>query len=157
MIRINFLLLSIIAVFSSCGQNKTEEVIINQDGKIINQTENNGENDNDKNVSSDRIINKFYENQTDIKELDKLMSFRFYQKTPYSKFKESMIQKNIEFGKLIEKKITKTEFSEDNNAISVKLNVTYENETTIEKIVLIRETEKSIYKIFEYDLEIISE
>ena len=96
-------LLIFIITLSSCAQNKTEEITTDSNGNIIERKEITNEKELVK--TSEEILEEFYKNQNDIKSLDKLISFRLYQKTPYVKFKETMETKNKVCGKLIEKKI----------------------------------------------------
>ena len=88
--------------------------------------------------------------QEKIEELDKCMSFRFYQKTPYSKFKEIMASKNKLCGKFITKKVIETEYSPDKKAVRYKIQATYETKNTVEQIIMIKESEQSKFEIFEY-------
>jgi hypothetical protein len=137
---------------SACAQNKTEEVIeeITRDsnGKIISTTI--VKKDKGNVLSAEEVLNQFYNNQEKIEELDKCMSFRFYQKTPYSKFKEIMASKNKLCGKFITKKIIETEYSPDKKAVRYKIQVTYETKNTVEQIIMIKESEQSKFEIFEY-------
>ena len=148
-----FTLLILIITFSSYCQNKKEEVITeivtDSNGKVISKSTNKKE----KIRTSDEVLNAFYDNQTNIKALDKMISFRFYQKTPFIKFKEVMETKNKVCGKLIEKKVVEKEFSEDKKAIRYKLLVSYEKKKTVEQVVMIRESENSGFEIFDYNIK----
>ncbi len=144
-------LLIFIITLSSCAQNKTEEITTDNNGNIIVRKEITNEKELVK--TSEEILEEFYKNQNDIESLDKLISFRSYQKTPYVKFKETMETKNKVCGKLIEKKIVEKEFSEDKKAIRYKILVNYEKKKTIEQIVMIKETENSNFLIFDYNIK----
>jgi hypothetical protein len=144
-------LLIFIITLSSCAQNKTEEITTDSNGNVIERKEITNEKEVVK--TSEEILEDFYKNQNDIKSLDKLISFRLYQKTPYVKFKETMETKNKVCGKLIEKKIVEKEFSEDKKAIKYKIFVNYEKKKTIEQIVMIKETENSNFQIFDYNIK----
>lgn len=87
--------------------------------------------------------------------MDKLISFRFYQKSPYVKFKETMETKYKLCGKYIDKEIVETEYSADKRAVRLKLNVKYEKKNTIEQIVLIKESENSNFEVFEYNIKVV--
>ncbi len=103
----------------SCAQSKSEEtvkdVIVNNKGKIISKET--ISNYKKKPFTAEEILTKFYNNQKDIDELEELISFRFYQKTPYIKFKEIMELKNNLCGEFISKKILETEYSDDKKAV----------------------------------------
>jgi len=82
-----------------------------------------------------------------------LISFRFYQKSPYYKFKDILKEKNKSCGKFIEKTLLKTETSEDNKSICYVYNVTYQNIKTLEEIVLIKESENDSFQVFTYNIK----
>lgn len=148
-----FLLLSI--TLNSCAQNKSEEIIEEV------RTDSNGNIISKKIISKDKnsilnyeeVLEKFYLNLKNIDELDKLISFRFYQKSPYVKFKETMKAKYKLCGEFIDKKIVETEYSADKKAIRLILNVKYKKKNTIEQIILIKESDNSNFEIFEYDIK----
>ncbi len=146
LIIIYFLLFTL----SSCGQNEIKETIVNANGKIISKTD-----IDNKTVekSPEEILNVFYNNQNDVKELDKLMSFRFYQNTPYNKFKETMQAKYQYCGELAEKTITETEYSDDKKTITFFLKVKYQKVNTTEKIVMIKESDNDNFQILKYDIK----
>ncbi|UOX34837.1 hypothetical protein LXD69_04835 [Flavobacterium sediminilitoris] len=112
------------------------------------------ENSNDNNkLTPEEIINYFYENIENPEKLDNIISFRFYQKTPYNRFKEIIIFKNNHFGKLIEKNIIKTEYSDDGISISYFIKVKYENLEANEQIIMIKESKKDNFSIYEYNVK----
>lgn len=151
--KINFLLF-IILLFSSFShsQNKSGEVTVDNEGNVIHETETNS--DIEKHRTSEEILKEFYFNQNNIKYLAKLISFRFYQKTPYVKFKETMEAKYKLCGKLINYKLIETEYSEDKNAVRYKLEVKYEKKNTVEQIILFKESASSDYEVYEYNIKI---
>ena len=157
--RINQILLILLLSFAinSCAQNKSEEiieeVITDSNGKIISK--NIISKDKKRTLNSEDVLEKFYSNRKNIDELDKLISYRFYQKSPYVKFKEGMETKYKLCGEFIDKEIVETEYSADKKAVRLKLNVKYEKKKTIEQIVLIKESENSDFNIFEYNIKIV--
>jgi hypothetical protein len=102
-------------------------------------------------LTSEEVLDRFYLN---IEKLDNLISFRFYQKTPYVKFKETMKEKYNICGEFIDKKIIETEYSAEKNAVRFKLEVKYKNKNTIEQIVLIKEFENSSFEVYEYNIKL---
>lgn len=143
---LNWLLLFVL-VFYSCNQNKRTETESNNEfrDEILEEK-------NEKNNPVKTLI-KFYENQDKINVLDKLISFRFYSKTPFVEFKKTMEAKNLLFGVFKKMRIIKFEYSSDKNIISYLLYVDYEKSSTYEKIVLIKESKNDTFKIFEYDIK----
>ena len=139
---------SIILSLNSCAQNKIETKITDANG---NEVITNNDDVNPNNL--EKTIDEFYLNINDSKKLDNLMSFRFYQKIPYNKFKELMQTKSEKFGVFENKKIEKIEFSPDKNAVKYILDIKYEKTETKEILILIKETEKDNYKIYEYDYQ----
>lgn len=135
---------------NSCAQNKTETIIRDGNGKIIN-SENKDINQNNLNETLELFYNKI----DDSKNLDNLLSFRFYQKMPYNKFKEFTIEKAKKVGKFKTKEVIKEEFSPDKNAVKYLLKVNYENEKTNEELILIKENEKDNFKIYDYNYKIL--
>jgi hypothetical protein len=150
MLKKNLILLAMIFTISPFAQNKNEEILVNRNGVIIDSI---NEDRNLKFKTYSEVLNEFYFNQKNIKSLDRLISFRFYQKTPYFKFKETMESKFLICGKFKDFKIIETEFSQDQNSIRIKCEVQYEKVSTIEQIIMIKETEKSNFLIYEYDIK----
>ena len=140
-----FILMSL----NSCAQNKTETIVKDGNGKII---ESESKDINQNNVNE--TLDLFYKNIENSKNLDNLMSFRFYQKMPYNKFTEFTSQKAKKFGKFKNKEVIKKEFSPEKNAVKFFVKVNYENVETNEELVLIKESEKDNFKIYEYNHEI---
>jgi hypothetical protein len=136
------------------AQNKSEVIIeettVDNNGKVISKRTSN---DKEIILSPEEVLIKFYNNQDKIEELDKLNSFRFYQKTPFSKFKENMESKKKLYGKFISKKIITIDSTPDKKAVKYKVEVTYEKKNTTEQIIMIRETENSKYEIYDYVYE----
>lgn len=155
--KLILLILFFSITITSCAQNKTEEiieeVIVDNNEKIISK--NSISTDKKNALTPEETLEKFYSNLEKIKEIDKLISFRFYQKSPYVKFKETMEKKYKLCGKYINKEIIETEYSADKKAIRLKLNVKYEKKNTIEQIVLIKESENSNFEVFEYNIKVI--
>jgi hypothetical protein len=147
------LILTLLISLVSCGQTKVEEIIINGNGKVISKTEIKGLKNKSENKSPEKTIELFYKNQNNIKVIDSLMSFRFYQKTPYVKFKEILNEKNKLCGEFLENTLIKTQKSEDNNAIAFTFKVKYKKEETIEEIGLLKESENSDFQIFTYNIK----
>jgi hypothetical protein len=129
-----YTILILVFTLYSYAQNKLGEATVDNEGNVIYETETTS--NTEKHKTSEEVLEEFYFNQNNIKYLDKLISFRFYQKTPYVKFNETMEAKNKLCGKLITYKITETEYSEENNAVRYKLEVKYEKKNTVEQIVL---------------------
>lgn len=96
------------------------------------------------------IIDAFYKNQTDYKVLDTLISYRFYQTTPYSKFKEFMIEKDNSVGDFKSKELIKVKTS-INNYLLFEYKVNYDKKSTTEIFRL--EKEKDKYKIVKYNVK----
>ena len=151
------LILLLSFAINSCAQNKSEEiieeVITDSNGKIISKDI--ISKDKKRTLNSEDVLEEFYSNLKNIDELDKLISHRFYQKSPYVKFKEGMETKYKLCGEFIDKEIVETEYSADKKAVRLKLNVKYEKKKTIEQIVLIKESENSDFNIFEYNIKIV--
>lgn len=127
----------------SCAQ-KIEDVITTPDGKVIT-----GSKDiNPYNL--EETVKEFYKNINDASKLDKLMSFRFYQKIPYSKFKEIISEKSKKFGNVKYINKLSSEFSPDKKAVKYTFGIEYDKTKTQEILVLIKENEKDNFKIFEY-------
>ena len=61
-----------------------------------------------------------------------------------------MENKNNRFGKILEKKILKIEYSKDKMKVIFLLEVKYLNETTKEQILMIKESVTDNYSIIEY-------
>ncbi|KAA0125961.1 hypothetical protein FY557_19820 [Chryseobacterium sp. SN22] len=99
------------------------------------------------------IVNAFYSNieTKNYKLLDKLMSFLFYQGTPYKQFIEMLDRKNNEFGKINRRSLGKYKMIESINAtdtIHLGYVVEYQNVHTKESFTLIKEKEN--FKILKY-------
>lgn len=109
--------------------------------------------DKNYNFNPEKVINYFYENIESPEKLDNIISFRFYQKTPYNRFKEMIIFKNNHFGKLIKKNIIKTEYSDDGMSINYFIKAKYENLEANEQIIMIKESEKDNFSIYEYNVK----
>jgi hypothetical protein len=133
----------------SFGQSKHEDQLVDPNGKVISTTKVK----NLKIRSSEETIELFYKNLNNIEELDHLINFRFYQKTPYYKFKEIMKEKNNATGEFIEKTLLKTKTSDDKNSIAYLYNVTYKNIKTTETITLIRESKDNSFDVYYYDIK----
>jgi len=127
----------------SCAQ-KVEDVITTPDGKVITDTKDINP------YNLEETVKKFYQNINDASKLDKLMSFRFYQKIPYSKFKEIISEKSKEFGNVKNINKLSSEFSPDKKAVKYTFGIEYDKTKTQEILVLIKENEKDNFKIFEY-------
>lgn len=137
-----FFLLSITAF----SQNAVIEEIVPKNDKVITKTK------YSKTAKNENIIiDKFYLSQNNGKVLDSLMSFRFYQKTPYNKFKKIIESKVNSFGKFVDKTLINRKKSNDGITI-YKFKVRYERITTIEEIGLFRENEKDSYHIISYNI-----
>ena len=109
--------------------------------------------ENLKTKTPSEVLKEFYLNQNNIETLDKLMCFRFYQKTPYSEFKKTMESKFSACGNLLDYKIVQTEYSDDKKSVRLNTDVSYENINTTEQIVLIKETDNSNFQVFEYNIK----
>ncbi len=133
----------------SRGQNKTEDILVNSNGKVISKSKIK----KTEKISSEKTIEMFYKYQNNIEKLSPLISFRFYQKTPYYKFKEILKEKNKSCGKLIEKTLMKSETSADKKSIVYSYKVTYQNIKTVEEIVLIKESENDNFQVYIYNIK----
>lgn len=144
-----FLLLMFWITSASIGQNKLEEVLVDPNGKVISKTK------LKKSItrSPEKTIEIFYKNQNNIKIIDPLISFRFYQKTPYYKLKEILAEKDKTCGKFIKNTLIKTKTSEDKNSIAYLYNVTYQNLKTIEEIILKRESINDDFQVYVYNIK----
>lgn len=143
----------LILTFSfSYAQNKKGEILTDAQGNVIEKKEV-IEKENNKPETANEILKEFYLNQNNIEKLDKLISFRFYQKITYTEFKKTMESKFTACGKLLGYKIVQTEYSDDKKAIRINTDVRYENMSTIEQIVLIKESDKSNFQVFEYNIK----
>lgn len=143
------LILMLFITSISIGQAKLREVTVDPNGKVISKTTVKKSTYR----SPEKTIEMFYENQDDIKALDPLISFRFYQKTPYYKLNEILEQKNKSCGKFVEKTLVKTKTSDDKNSIAYLYNVTYKNMKTTEEIVLIRESTNDNFQVYIYNIK----
>lgn len=135
----------------SYSQNKLGEVTVDNEGNVIHETETTS--NTEKHKTSEEVLEEFYFNQNNIKHLDKLISFRFYQKTPYVKFKETMEAKYKLCGEFVNYKLIETEYSEGNNAVRYKLEVKYEKKNTVEQIILFKESKNSNFQVYEYNIK----
>lgn len=127
----------------SCAQ-KVEDVITTPDGKVITDSKDINP------YNLEETVKKFYQNINDASKLDKLMSFRFYQKIPYNKFKEIISEKSKKFGNATNINELNSEFSPDKKAVKYTFNIEYDKTKTQEILVLIKENENDNFKIFEY-------
>ncbi|MFK7058927.1 hypothetical protein [Flavobacterium oreochromis] len=143
-----FFLLTTLSIHSQNKKN-VNEVVVDKNGKVLSKSTNKKE----KIYTPDEILNSFYSNQNNINFLSKMISFRFYQKTPFVKFKDIMETKNNFCGKLIKKEIIEKEYSNNNLAIRYKLYVEYEKRKTTEQVVLIKESESSNFEVFDYNIK----
>jgi hypothetical protein len=147
------LILTLSISFASCGQKKIEEIVTDANGNVISKTEITDSKKTSENISPEQTIEMFYKKQNDVKAIDRLMSFRFYQTTPYVKFKEMLNEKNKACGEFIEKYYIESRKADDNKAIAFTYKVKYKNVETIEEISLLKETENDDYKIFIYKIK----
>ncbi|WP_163401515.1 hypothetical protein [Flavobacterium fluviatile] len=143
------IILMLIICSISRGQNKTEDILVDSNGKVISKSKIK----NTEKISSEKTIEMFYKYQNNIEKLSPLISFRFYQKTPYYKFKEILKEKNKSCGKLIEKTLMKSETSTDKKSIGYAYKVTYQNIKTVEEIVLIKESENDNFQVYIYNIK----
>lgn len=142
-----FLLIMIPTIF--IAQEVQTEELRDAKGNLISKTIVNP-NKREKSLNAKETADLFYKNQNNVKLLNSLMSFHFYQKTPYFKFKEIMEQKNKVFGKFLSK--TLISISNPEKGITVhKYKVNYEKQSTVEEIGLIKESEDS-YEIISYNV-----
>ena len=133
---------------NSCAQNKAKDIVTDAHGNEINT---NNEDINPYNL--DKTVEEFYKNINNVSELDKLLSFRFYQKIPYNKFKEMIAEKFKKFGNLENVKKLNFEFSPDKNAVKYTFDIKYNKVKTKETLILIKENEKDNFKILEYNYQ----
>lgn len=131
----------------SCAQNKAT-VITDANG---NEIKSNNQDINPNNLEI--TVEKFYKNINNTSELDQLLSFRFYQKIPYNKFKDITNEKFKKFGNLVNTNKLATEFSPDKKAVKYTFDNVYEKAKTRETLILIKENEKDNFKIFEYNYQ----
>jgi len=127
----------------SCAQ-KVEDVITTPDGKVITDSKDINP------YNLEETVKEFYKNINDASKLDKLMSFRFYQKIPYNKFKEMMSEKSKKFGNVTNINKLNSEFSPDKKAVKYTFDIEYDKTKTQEILVLIKENENDNFKVFEY-------
>ncbi|MWW26907.1 hypothetical protein [Algibacter lectus] len=151
--RKTIIYLFILTFSFSFSQNKKGEILTDGQGNIIEKKEL-IKKDNLEPKTPNKILKEFYLNQNNFENLDNLMSFRFYQKTPYSEFKNAIESKNKTCGKLLNYKIVQTEYSDDKKSVRLNTDVNYENMNTIEQILLIKETDNDNYEVFGYELKI---
>lgn len=97
------------------------------------------------------IVNEFYtkSEQKDYKAIDSIMSFRFYQATPYKDFINILIEKNKKFGKVRKKSLEKYKIIKSaTDTIHLGYDVDYKNTHTKESFTLIKEN--GHFKILKY-------
>jgi len=99
------------------------------------------------------IINVFYSNaeSENYKALDTLMSFQFYQGTPYKQFVQMINNKNKVFGKINKKSLGKYKIVKSTNStdtIHLGYIVDYQKAHTKESFTLIKENKD--FKILKY-------
>ncbi|WP_347065407.1 hypothetical protein [Flavobacterium sp. WV_118_3] len=143
-----FLLIMIPTIF--IAQEVQTEELRDANGKLISKTVINP-NKREKSLTAEEIADLFYKNQNNVKHLNSLMSFRFYQKTPYFKFKEIMEQKNQTFGKFLNKTLISVTNPEKGITIH-KYKVNYKKRTTVEEIGFIKENEGDSYEVISYNI-----
>lgn len=131
-----------------CAQNK--DITINGDGKIIPDT---SLKDGKLPSKEEDVLAYFYANISDVTKIDKIVSFRFYQKTPYVKFRELLQQINKRTGKVIQKEVLKKEFSNDKKSVMFILKVTYEKLVANEKLIFIQESAGERFEVYEYQIK----
>ena len=144
-----FLLIMIPTIF--IAQEAQTEELRDAKGKLISKTVINS-NKREKSLSAEEIADLFYKNQNNVKQLNSLMSFRFYQKTPYFKFKEIMEQKNQAFGKFVNKTLINVSNPEKGTTIH-KYKVNYKKRSTVEEVGLIKEDEGDSYEVISYNIQ----
>ncbi|WP_300486772.1 hypothetical protein [Flavobacterium sp.] len=103
-----------------------------------------------KGMSVESLTDFFYKNISNIKEIDKIMSYKFYQTTPFKEFSKLIESKNTQFGKFISKEVIKVEYSNDKHKATIFLKVKYSKVESKEQIVFLKEFEKDSYNIVEY-------
>ncbi|NUY82744.1 hypothetical protein HUK80_17710 [Flavobacterium sp. MAH-1] len=136
----------------SCGQKtaeRIEENVTDGNGKVISREIIDSKKGGKR--TAERTVELFYGNLNDIKAIDSLMSFRFYQIIPYFKFKELLVEKNKVSGELLEKTLVNSKKSEDNNSVVFSYRVKYQNIETTENIGLIRENENNDFQVYIYN------
>ncbi|WP_394666108.1 hypothetical protein [uncultured Chryseobacterium sp.] len=126
-------------------QEKIETVIANSNGKVL-------ETKKPVKYSIEETINQFYKRINSPSKLDELMSFRFYQKTPYSKFKELINSKSEKYGVYIERKLISEKFSPDNMAATYIFNVKYTKGNLKEILILSKETITDNFQVYQYNV-----
>ncbi|PNW25763.1 hypothetical protein [Formosa algae] len=142
----------LILTFSfSYSQYIKREITIDGQGNVIDEKEI-VDKENLKIKNPSEVLKEFYLNQNNI-EIDKLISFRFYQKTPYIKFKEIMKSKFTVCGKFLNYKIVQTEYSDDKKSVRLNTDVSYENINTTEQIILIKEFDNDNFQVFDYNIK----
>lgn len=103
--------------------------------------------------NGESVINAFYKNleSENYKNLDTLMSFQFYQNTPYKEFIQMLHENNKEFGKINKKSLGKYKIIKSTNStdtLHLGYEVNYKNVHTKESFTLIKE--KKDFKILKY-------
>lgn len=96
------------------------------------------------------VIESFYMNQNNIKVLDTLLSYRFYQNTPYNKFRDFIIEKNNLVGKFNTKELVNAKLS-INEYLMFEYKVSYDRKTWNETFRL--EKENGVFKIVNYNIK----
>lgn len=127
----------------------------NSDASVINGKTITDKSGNTKNLPSEPedVVNYFYTNISDIKKLDKVISFRFYQKTPAYKFKEIMAIISNANGEFLSKEIVSHKYSPDKKSVIYIIKVTYEKQITKETLILIQENPNDRFEVYEYQLK----
>ena len=107
---------------------------------------------NDEIKQGEVIVNKFYNKieQKNYIGMDSLISFRFYQNTPYNDFKTFLNKKDKEFGKIKKKTLRKSKIIKmpTSDTLHLGYEVNYTNTSTKESFTLIKEDKD--FKILKY-------
>lgn len=102
-------------------------------------------------MQGEKVVDEFYNKmeQENYKGIDSLMSFKFYQTTPYTHFIKLLTEKGKEFGKINKKSLGKYKIVNSvTDTIHLGYNVDYKNTHTKESFTLIKEKEN--FKILKY-------
>ena len=143
-----YLLTLIILCIYSLATAQNSDITIDANKKEVVTS-----NDAFKSNSIESLTNYFYGNIGNIKKIDKIISYKFYQATPYKDFSKLMESKNVQFGKFISKEVVKIEYSDHRNKATVFLRVKYSNIESNEQIVFFKESAKEGYNIVEYKIQ----
>ncbi|GAA5101158.1 hypothetical protein GCM10023210_40430 [Chryseobacterium ginsengisoli] len=136
-------LLLISAIFYT--QKKVETILTNGNGKVLKTK-------SSVKYTLEETINQFYKRIDDASKLDNFMSFRFYQKTPYSEFKEWINTKSKKYGAFQRKKLIDEKFAPDNMAVRYIFEVKYAKGNLREILILSKETGKDNFQVYEYNI-----